>query len=231
VAVPVVVVEAEVTIDVRNTVTRAPVVTGVAVMLAIAVASPAVAQPSSGPDWPCPQRKVVKLSASDLQWEGEIGDIAGWRQDRAVNQLVEKLASRRTALDEAMAALDAYAGGLAPAERTAKLTVVFGALLETVNLYRGSVIDGIERFNRRQRGRAREIEAEGLRVAELRRQAAADPAKQAVYDKAVEAYDWDVRVFEDRRQNIPIACDIPPAIDGRTFELARKLRALVKPAG
>jgi hypothetical protein len=187
--------------------------------------------PPGSPDWPCPQRKVAKLSPSDLQWEGELPDIKGWRQDRDINKLVELLASRRVPLDEATAALKAYAAKAPSAERKAKLTIVFGGLLETVNTYRSSVISGIERFNRRQKGRAKEIEEEGLKINELQKQAGTNAMLRAEADKAVELYDWNVRVFEERRLNLPIACEIPPAIDGRTFELGREIRELLKAAG
>jgi hypothetical protein len=197
-------------------------------------ASPAFAvggAPGS-PDWPCPQRKVVSLSASDLQWEGELGEAAkSWRQDSEIAKLVETLASRRTTLEDATAALKAYSGKVPAADRTAKLTLVFGGLLDTVNTYRASVISGIERFNRRQKGRSAEIEQEGVQLSEMKKKAGNDPKALAEYEKAVELYDWNVRVFEERRQNLPIACEIPPAIDGRTFELAREIRALMKPGG
>lgn len=188
--------------------------------------------PSSGPDWPCPQRKVLQLSASDLQWEGDITEAAtGWRQQPGLTKLVERVASRRVSKDDAVAAIKADIDAVPPADRKARLTRIFAGLLETVNLYRGSVIDGIERFTRRQRSRAEEIEREGLTLAELRKAAETDPAKRDAYEKANELYDWNVRVFEERRQNLPVACDIPPAIDGRTFEIVRELRAMVKAAG
>lgn len=191
----------------------------------------AVGGAPGSPDWPCPQRKVAKLSPSDLQWEGELPSVQGWRQDSDINKLIETMSSRRVPLEEATKALKDYAAKLPAGERRAKLTVVFGALLETVNVYRSSVIDGIERFNRRQKGRAKEIEEEGLKLNELQKAAATDAAKRAEYEKAVELYDWNVRVFEERRQNLPIACEIPPAIDGRTFELGREIRELIKAAG
>lgn len=190
----------------------------------------AVGGAPGSPDWPCPQRKVTKLSPSDLQWEGELPSVQGWRQDSEINKLIETMASRRIPLEEATKALKDYAAKLPAGERKSKLTIVFGALLETVNVYRSSVIDGIERFNRRQKGRAKEIEEEGLKLNELQKSIGTDPAKQAEYEKAVELYDWNVRVFEERRQNLPIACEIPPAIDGRTFELGREIRELIRTA-
>jgi hypothetical protein len=183
-------------------------------------------------DWPCPQRKVVKLSASDLQWQGaDPATIKGWRDDADVAGVVRILASRRTPAEEAVKALKAYAEKVPAADRPAKLAAVFTGLLETVNEYRSAVISGIERFNKRQKVRASEIEQEGSKLTELQKEAEKDPKAKADYDKAVELYDWNTRVFEERRQNLPLACEIPPAIDGRTFDLVREINALIGPPG
>lgn len=183
-------------------------------------------------DWPCPQRKVLKLGASDLQWQGApVETVKGWRDDREVTVLVATLASRRTAVEEAVKELKAYASKVPAGERNAKLTQVFAGLLETVNDYRSSVITGIERFNKRQKLRATEIEQEGQKLSELQKAAQKDEKAKADYDKAVELYDWNTRVFEERRQNLPLACEIPPAIDGRIFDLAREIQGLMGQPG
>ena len=111
---------------------------------------------------------------------------------------------------------------------------MFSGLLETVNDYRLSVINGIERFNKRQRARATEIEDEGLKLAGLQKKAESAPNDQAAkaeYDKATELYEWNTRVFEERRQNLPLACEIPPAIDSRMFEIVREMKQLLGQAG
>jgi hypothetical protein len=183
-------------------------------------------------DWPCPQRKVTKLAASDLQWQGAAPDtIKNWRDDTAVAGIVKVLASRRTPADEAVKALNTYVETVPTADRDAKLAAVFSGLLETVNEYRSSVIDGIERFNKRQKARSSEIEAEGAKLSELQKAAEKDEKAKAEYEKALETYDWNTRVFEERRQNLPLACEIPPTIDGRTFELVREMQALIKQPG
>jgi hypothetical protein len=188
----------------------------------------AAAPKAGGPDWPCPQRKVDKLGASDLQWAGPpIETVTGWRQDNDAVALVKVLASRRVPVEEAVKALKAFAEKVPAADRKVKLTVVFVGLLDSVNEYRSSVISGIERFNKRQKARALEIEAEGVQLGELQKTAESSPAAKAAYDKAYELYDWNTRVFEDRRQNLPLACEIPPSIDGRTFELVKEIQALM----
>ena len=183
-------------------------------------------------DWPCPQRKVAKLAASDLQWQGAAPEtIKGWRDDGAIVDLVKILSSRRTPIDDAVKALKAYSEAVPAADRNTKLTVVFAGLLETVNEYRASVIEGIERFNKRQKTRSSEIEQEGSKLAELQKAAETDPKAKPDYDKALELYDWNARVFEERRQNLPLACEIPPAIDSRIFDLVREIQTLTGQPG
>lgn len=192
----------------------------------------AVGGQQTGTDWPCPQRKVAKLGASDLQWQGApVEGVKGWREDREIAKLVEVLASRRTPVDGAIQSLKTFATALPAGERAGKLTLVFAGLLETVNDYRSSVITGIERFNRRQKLRSAEIEQEGQKLAELQKAADKDPAAKAEYEKALELYDWNTRVFEERRQNLPLACEIPPAIDGRIFDVVREIQGLMGQPG
>jgi len=201
-------------------------------LLITASTAEAVGTQKGGSDWPCPQRKVTTLGASELQWEGPpVETVKDWRQDPAVNALVTTLANRRVPIEQAVKALKDFAQAVPVAERPARLTAVFAGLLETVNQYRHSVIDGIERFDKRQKLRAGEIEEEGIKLGELQKKAdtSKDEASKAEYQKAVELYEWNTRVFEERRQNLPLACEIPPAIDARMFDLVREIRALMGP--
>ena len=208
--------------------------TAAAIAFPVATAG-AVGGKTDSTDWPCPQRKVTTLGPTELQWQGAAPDtVKGWRQSDDVAAVVRVLASRRTPQDEAVKALKSYAEKVPAAERGAKLTLVFAGLLETVNEYRVSIINGIERFNKRQKSRSSEIEEEGAKLAALQKKAEADPKDEksnADYQKALELYDWNTRVFEERRQNLPLACEIPPSIDGRTFELVREIQALMGPPG
>jgi hypothetical protein len=179
-------------------------------------------------DWPCPQRKVDKLGPTELQWAGELPAASvSWRQNATVAALVKTIASRRTPMEDATKAIKAFADATPAAERKDQLTLVFAGLLETVNDYRSSVINGIERFNKRQKSRSQEIEAEGTKLNELQKNASSGDAAKAEYEKALDLYEWNTRVFEERRQNLPLACEIPPSIDGRTFEIVRELQAVM----
>ena len=204
------------------------VLAALAATLAVAPAQ-AVGGKQGSTDWPCPQRKVETLGASDLQWEGSLDAVKGtWRQNPEVAKLVAVLANRRVPVEEAVKAMKAFAAGVAAGERAAAMTAVFAGLLETVNDYRRGVISGIERFDKRQKGRALEIETEGTKLNDLKQRAdAGDEAAKAEYQKALDLYDWNTRVFEERRQNLPLACEIPPAIDARMFDLVREIKEVM----
>src|SRR5687767_8168064 len=65
------------------------------------------------PDWPCVQRKVPALSAATV-WEGPPIEEAAkrWRDDAEVVALVERIAPRRTSLQDAEAAIASFGEGL-----------------------------------------------------------------------------------------------------------------------
>ena len=90
---------------------------------------------------------------------------------------------------------------------------MFAGLISTFNSDRASVINGIERFQRRQKARAAEIERQGAaRLRQLRERAARDASARAELAAAEERYAWDVRVFTERQQSLPLACEVPVLI-------------------
>jgi hypothetical protein len=176
------------------------------------------------PDWPCVQHKVPTLTSAQV-WDGPpIDDLKGWQEDEAIRKLVAVLASRRVPMEEAVKALDAYAASVPESERDEKMKLVFAGLLETVNRTRSSVMSGIERFQQRQRARAEELERQGLAIIKLRERAETDETAKAELAKAEELYQWDSRIFQERQQNVPLACEIPVLIDQRVFDLGREIR-------
>jgi hypothetical protein len=93
-----------------------------------------------------------------------------------------------------------------------------------VNSDRAVVMRGIERFQKRQKARAAEIERQGEAIRQLREKAAADATARIELAAAEDRYNWDVRVFTERQQALPLACEIPVLIEQRLFELAREIR-------
>ena len=178
------------------------------------------AQPSGG-DWPCVQRKVPTIAAGAV-WAGpDPAAAADWGRDADAAALAQKLAARRTALDEADHLIDAFAAAAGP-DREQRLTRVFAGVLELINLERSRVIEAIERYARGQRRLADRVRDESDRLSAVKDSPAAQgPAD----DRALETeFFWDKRIFEERSQALPYVCEAPVILEQRLFEIARKLQ-------
>lgn len=197
--------------------------------LALGLAALVAPAAASAADWPCVQRKVETLTSAQM-WDGGTVDDAGqWRDDPDIKQVLPVLVSRRVPPEEAATAVRRFAEAAAPEARDAKLRLLFAAVIATMNVDRSAVIGGIERFQQRQKARATELERQGLALKALREKAAAaDSAAIADLAQAEERYKWDARIFSEREQSIPIACEIPVLIEQRIFDLGREIRAHMK---
>jgi hypothetical protein len=190
--------------------------------------SPARAADPANPDWPCVQRKMATLTAAQMWDGGEVEGLTQWRDDAAIARLIAVLASRRVPLDQAADAIVAFADSRPEDRRDDALRELFAGLLDAVNRDRAVVMSGIERFNVRQRARAAEIERQSAALRALEQRAGADETARAELDAARERYDWDVRVFTERQQSLPLACEVPVLIEQRLFALAREIRAQMR---
>jgi hypothetical protein len=188
--------------------------------------SPArAAAAADNPDWPCVQRKVATLTAAQM-WDGPaVDDLTQWLDNEEIGKLIAVLASRRVPLEQAAAAIAQLAAAQPPDRRDDVLKLLFAGLISTVNSDRAAVIGGIERFQRRQKARAAEIERQGAVLRQLRERAASDATARAELAAAEERYNWDVRVFTERQQSLPLACEVPVLIEQRLFELGRAIRS------
>ncbi len=191
----------------------------------------ALAKDEATPDWPCIARKVVEISPATI-WDGpSIEGFENWRNDDEIRKLSEFVVARRNAQEEVEAAIKKYAEGIAEADRDKMLTELFVASLSRINDERKIVISGIERFHKRQLARAKTIEAEGLELPKSVAAPSDAPVSAGEIDKLSpeeEKYKWEVRVFQERQQNIPIACEIPQLIEERAGLIARAIRANMK---
>lgn len=206
-----------------------PLRIGLALVLAVLATPAAAARDDPGSDWPCVQRKVDKLTSAQM-WDGApLDDANGWRDDPQIKKILPTLVSRRVPIGEAATAIRQFAETIPEASRDAKLKLLFAAILATVNVERSAVMSGIERFQQRQKARAAELERQGLALKALREKAAAaDSEAKAELARAEERYNWDARVFGERQQSIPIACEIPVLFEQRVFELGREIRSHMK---
>ncbi len=184
-------------------------------------------------EWPCVYRKVPTLSAATI-WDGPaITDTSSWRKDETIRKLSQYLISRRIKEEDAEAAVKKYAAGLPADQHDAKLTELFAAVLTRTNEDRKVVMSGIERFHKRQMERAKEIEKEGIELPPENEEGLTDesngPAGEiAKLSPKEEKYKWEIRTFQEKQANIPIACEIPQLIDQRAGVIARAIRAEMK---
>lgn len=202
--------------------------------LGAALAPAFAAEPAKdNAEWPCVYRKVPVLSAATI-WDGPaITDTASWRKDETIRKLSQYLISRRVKEDEAEAAIKKYAAGLPADTHDAKLTELFAAVLTRTNEDRKLVMSGIERFHKRQMERAQEIEKEGIQLPPENSEGLTDEANGPAGEisklsSKEEKYKWEVRTFQEKQANIPIACEIPQLIDQRAGDIARAIRAEMK---
>jgi hypothetical protein len=177
------------------------------------------------PDWPCIQHKVPTLTSAQM-WDGPaVDDLEDWRDNAEIVKLIPTLASRRVPMEQASAAIEGFAAAQPKDKRDEALKLLFAGLLRTVNVDRAVVMGGIERFQKRQKARAEEIQRQGEAIRQLRVNAEMDEKARAELVAAEDRYNWDVRVFTERQQSIPLACEVPVLIEQRLFELAREIRA------
>lgn len=193
------------------------------------VAAQAAAVAKSESNWPCVQAKVHTIDSAAV-WDGPALDgLPQWSDDNTLSDVARTAVSRRTPMPDAEKAIETYAKSVPDAERDQKLTVLFAGVLDTANVQRNSIIGGIERYQKRQRSNAKEIESQGEAIADLESKAPSDLTQPfPELDTAREKYDWFTRVFQERQANIPIACELPTLIEQRVFALARAIRAQMK---
>jgi hypothetical protein len=176
---------------------------------------PAFALDPRYPDWPCQQLKVPGIAIASV-WTGpaiETGDAAK-PIDAKQAELVSRLAARRTPIEDARKLIADYVVGTA-AEKQQKATTLFAALYSTLNAQRDEVMNGIERFSRKQKAAADDIRAEAQKLREMQDKATAD---QAQSEDLASRLAWQTRIFEDRRKSTSYVCDVPVLIEKRLFD-------------
>lgn len=179
-------------------------------------------------DWPCIQRKVQTLTAAQM-WDGpEVDNLTGWQDDAEMTALIKLVVSRATPMDRATERVEVWAKSQPEPQRDEKLKLLFAGSLKAINDDRAVILNGIERFQRRQRELADRIQDQGARLSALHARPPADDKEKAELAAAEERYKWDARFFAERQESLPLACEIPVQIEQRAFDLAREIRLLMK---
>ena len=172
------------------------------------------------PDWPCAQAKVPEISLPAV-WAGPpLDDIQNkWKDDAKVSALVTKTAARRMPLDEAEKEIKEFLASTNDKAMAGKL--LFAGLFDTLNAERSTVMNGLERVMRKQRGEADKIRTHTIALQAL--QSGASPDQQKVDDLSNQLL-WETRIFEDRRKVVKFVCEVPTMIDQRLFALGRGIQ-------
>jgi hypothetical protein len=193
----------------------------IAALLAPALA---FAQPPGvrDPDWPCQQIKVPEMSLAAV-WSGPAVDPqdAAWKDNPAVADLVDKLAPRREPIDQAQILVHDFAQHAGDQKQPQLLQVLVG-LFNVLDQERGSVLTGLDRFGRRQKVLAAEIRADNEKLRASQADTKADPN---TVQQMTQQVTWEVEVFQDRRQALTYACEVPGKIEQRLFTLAHQIQA------
>ena len=193
-----------------------------ALLFLLLAAPPCGAEPPqrAESDWPCRQVKVASLSM-DAIWTGPAIDHSSEGEpDPALSDLVARLAARRTPLEEAQKLVTDFAQG-AGEKRKERLTQLFARLYDKLDVERGQVIAGLERYGRAQKDAAQRLRDETQKLREAQ-DAHRDPAE---INELSTALAWNTRGFEERRKAVVFACETPALIEQRLGALARMILA------
>ena len=193
----------------------------VVVALAVCLAQPAFALDPRYPDWPCQQLKVPGISIASV-WTGP--SIEGFDKteptDSGLAELVSRLAARRTPMEDARKLIAEFVVGTSD-EKQQKAKSLFAALYSRLNAQRDEVMNGIERFSRKQKAAADDIRAEAQKLRDMQDKASAD---QAQTEDLASRLAWQTRIFEDRRKSTSYVCEVPVQIEKRLFDLGSAIQ-------
>jgi hypothetical protein len=179
------------------------------------------------PDWPCVQRKVLTLTSAQI-WDGPpVDDLKGWEDDEKIGELTKYVLRRRLTLEVVEKAIKDYAQSIPQGERDKKLTELFASVLSATNKDRQFVMRKVEEFQRRQRARSKELEREGQKLVEMEQDIPPEDQmgpRDAAMSPEQQEYNWNARIFQERQQNLTMACEIPVLIEQRAYEVAQLIR-------
>jgi hypothetical protein len=179
------------------------------------------------PDWPCVQAKVPDISVAAV-WDGPPIEQAEntWQNDSEIKDLVARLAARRTPMEEAQTSIAGFLSGRDMPARADKGRRLFAGLFEMLNSQRSEIMNGLERLARREKALAEQIRSDTSALYDLQDKS---PPDQARIDELATRVEWNRRIFEDRRQSIKYACEVPVIIEKRLFALSRTIQQASQP--
>jgi hypothetical protein len=155
-------------------------------------------------------------------WSGPALDAQqnDWRQDQQVVDLVQATVQRRMSIEQAQAEIRAFAAR-AGEQKQPQLLQLLAGLFSTLNDERTAVIAGLDRFGVRQKVLAAELRNDNAKLRAMQADSSSAPND---VNQMTQRLTWEAQVFQDRRQALSYACDVPGKIEQRLFTLARTIQ-------
>jgi len=178
--------------------------------------------------WPCVQRKVESLSVAAI-WDGpSVEGVKGWFREPGMSDLIELLSTRRVPVEEAEQAITTYVDGVPKEQRDEKLLLLFAGLFDKMAGQRRGVMSGIEKYQKSQQARAKELERQSTVISDLESKQPPGTTEDTPEIAALrEKFNWAQRIFQERQSSIPLACELPVLIEERLYALTRTIRGLM----
>jgi hypothetical protein len=197
------------------------VMQGLGIMLLATSAVSAAPPGRRDPDWPCQQIRVPEVSLAAV-WSGPPVDPQqnSWKTDQEVVDLVQRITPRADPIEQAQGLIHNFAQHAGDHKEARLLNVLVG-VFNVLGDERDSVMGGLDRFGGRQKELAEKIRSDNEKLQGMQTDAASDA--QAV-QHLTQQVTWEVEVFQDRRQALSYACDVPGKIEQRLFALARQIQ-------
>jgi hypothetical protein len=194
----------------------------VALSLLCANAASAQQRGQDQSDWPCRQVKVPSIAIASV-WTGPSIEEAlkTWREDHVISDLVARISVRKTPLEAAEAMVRDFAKS-AGEKRQERLTMLFAGVYERLESERREVIAGLDRFGRKQKDLAEQLRKATQDMRAEQDKAGSNPEK---LKELSESLQWNMRIFDERRQAVTYVCETPALIEQRLGALAREILA------
>lgn len=184
------------------------------------LATTAKAADFSDPTWPCIQRKVGALSVG-LMWPHPVPeDSLDQATATSVDELAQRLALRRLALEDLTADVETFVTDLGP--DTDLLGRVFAETFKRLSGTRNAIMKGIEEYSLSQIAIAEKIDTARAEMDTI--MAGDDPDFDKV-DALEEQIDWEERIYTERARSLTYICETPVLLEKRLYSIAQMLLA------
>jgi hypothetical protein len=90
-----------------------------------------------------------------------------------------------------------------------------------INQDRGSILNGIGRYARRQKSLAEKIETQSAELDTL--PVNGTPEQKARRDELDEMQTWDTRIFQERERSLRYVCELPVLLEQRAYAIGKEI--------